>query len=386
MVDTENICGSKKVMSKIFVCVPTMNDFEFLSTIERAYDNSSDPDNLSIATTIFWQDKDIKENSKPFFIHIKKNLNKNFKNVKYDIQPWSLYPGVGAGRLSPTKFFDNEKYFLSIDSHTNFIENWDKELIELYENSRKSFGKLRVLTTYLPSYLSNSKIKNGDIKNIKNTTIPDKLTNRWAFFDFYKYLGQTFKDNELIYPMPNDKFISEKEYKILSEYFIDKYYLPAKKISAHCYFTESHPWLTKHNLNIDKNINFWAEEFYQSSLSYARGYNLVWFNKQILFHQYDGVNNGRNYENHYSKPYKDMGEKISIYKKYIKESVNLKNFLIDKNKSDNEIIYNLFNLKNNNFGYLPRSINGFLKYENIDFINKKTSPWWKVPDLNVVYK
>jgi len=373
-------------MNKIFVCVPTMNDFEFLSTIERAYDYASDPDNLSIATTIFWKPEDIKNSKKPFFTHIKKHLDKNFKNVKYDIQPWYLYPGVGQGRLSPTKFFNYEKYFLSIDSHTDFINSWDSDFIELYESSRKSFGKLRVLTTYLSSYESNSIIENESIKKIKKTSRPETLTNRWPFFDFYKNLGEEFKNSELLFPLPNDRLITEENLENICKNIIDDNFLPAKKISAHCYFTEANPWLTKYNLNIDKNIKFWGEEFYQSSLSYARGYNLEWFKKQILFHEYGGSkNNERCYEKFYSKNFKDDKEKIKIFEKYIKDNIGVEDNDSSFKINDNEIILNLFN-NNNFFGYLPRSIKGFLEYEKIDFINRKTSPWWKVPEINVVYK
>jgi hypothetical protein len=386
MEDTKNICGLKKHMNKIFICVPTMNDFEFLSTIERAYDYSENPDNLSIATIIFWKPQDIKSNSKPFFTHIKKYLDKNFTKVKYDIQPWHLYPGVGQGRIAPTKFFNNEKYFLSIDSHTDFINNWDTEIIELYESSRKYFGKLRVLTTYLSSYHSNSTIKNNSIKNTKKTLRPEDLTNRWAFFDFYKNLGAGIKNNELIFPLPNDRLITEEDLKYFSSNFIDNKFLPAKKISAHCYFTESNPWLTKYNLNLDKDINFWGEEFYQSSLSYARGYNLVWFNKQIMFHQYENLNkNGREYKESYLKNFKNTEEKSKIFKKFIEGSQVLENTKINIKNNDNEIVYKLFDKNINNNETMPRSIKGFLEYEGIDFINRKTSPWWKVPDLNVIY-
>jgi hypothetical protein len=386
MEDIKDIFGIKKFMSKIFICVPTMNDFEYLSTIERAYDYAKDPDNLSIATTIFWKSKDIHYNKKPFFLHIKESLDKNFKKVKYDIKPWSLYPGVGYGRISPTKHFNNEKYFLSIDSHMDFVDNWDEKAIELYENSRKSFGKLRVLTTYLTPYkhlLENDEYHDYDVKNTVRNKI-DKA-NRWQFFDFYKKLGEDFL-YDYVFPMPNDKNLNEEDYGLLSNHLIDNEYIPAKKISAHFYFTESNPWLTKYNLNLDRRINFWAEEFYQSSLSYARGYNLVWYKTQILFHQYETKNNGRGYENFEQEEYLGFDEKNNIYKDYIKESSNCKINNTRINIDDNAIIYELFNRKGEGFGYLPRSIKGFLSYSGIDLTNKKTSPWWKVPEINVVYK
>lgn len=385
MAVIKNTCGLKKIMSKIFICIPAMNDVELLSTIERAYDYSNNPDNLSIGTVIFWKNDDIKKNNKPFFITIKNSLDKNFKKVRYDIEPWSFYPGVGQGRHAPTRFFNNEKYFLSIDSHTDFINNWDEELINLYEDSRKKFGKLRVITTYLEHYENKNISINSEIKDSKNTIRHKSLANRWPFFDFYKNLNASKINNEIMFPLPNDKLLSDEEINSFDQYFIDNQYLPAKKISAHCYFTESNPWLTEYNLNLHKDIKFWGEEFYQSCLSYARGYNLIWYKKQILFHHY-GISGTRKHPEIYSESFKSIEEKNTLYQDYIKDSARNTYNKSSIEQDDNSIILNLLRMKENNFGYLPRSINGFLKYENINLINKKTSPWWKVPDLNVVYK
>jgi hypothetical protein len=366
MEDIENICGKKRYMSNIFVCVPTMNDSEFLSTIERAYDNANNVKNISIGTTIFWKYKDISINKAPFFTHIEKKLNKKFKNVKYDIQPWHIHPGVGAGRYSPTKHFNNEKYFLSIDSHTEFVEGWDEILVDLYENSRKTFGKRRVLTAYLSPFEKHSS---------------DEIANRFQFFDFYHNLTNN-ENYKLIFPLPNDKKLNLDNFKKLEDKMIDGEYISAKKISAHFYFTESDPWLVKYNLNLNKSINFWAEEFYQSCLSYARGYNLVWCKTKIMRHKYH-VKDSRSYKIDKFKDISNLDEKKEIYKKYISKSLNL-NELGDKTFNDNELIYQLLN-KNQDTGYLSRSINGFLKYAGIDLVNRKTSSWWEVPEINVIY-
>lgn len=373
-------------MSNIFVCVPTMNDAEFLSTVERCYDYAEDPDNLSIATTIFWKPEDINYDTRPFFLHVKNLLDKNFKKVKYDIKPWSQFPGVGEGRLSPKKHYNSEKYFLSIDSHTDFIDGWDKRLIDLYEGSRKTFGKRRVITSYLTPY---KVIRDEDEfmdSGAKNTVRNRKdRANRWQFFDYYKNLGENFLNKE-IFPIPNDKALDSESFERLSSSIVDGEYLPAKKISAHFYFTEADPWLTRYNLNLNKNIKFWGEEFYQSSLSYARGYNLVWCKTQVLFHYYGSYGNGRSHENFYKENFNSIDEKASVYKDYIHDSVDMKSNNPISSIDDGKIISNLLNKNSTEFGYLPRSISGFLKYSGIDIINRKTSPWWEVPEINVVYK
>jgi hypothetical protein len=360
-----------------------MNDYEYLSTVERAYDYSSNPDDISIGTTIFWKSNDIKENSKPFFHHIKNGLDNNFKKVKYDIQPWFLYPGVGQGRIAPTKHYNNEKYFLSIDSHTDFVQGWDEQLIDLYENSRKIFGKRRVITTYLSSYKINEEVGeyfDGD-KTIKSKR---DVANRWQFFDFYKKLSHDLV-NSTVFPFPNDKDMNKESIKIFENKIIDNEYLPAKKIAAHFYFTEADPWLTKYNINLDKDIKFWGEEFYQSALSYARGYNLVWIKTQLFFHLYDVVNS-RKYEEKHEEGYTSFEEKLYFYNNYIKNSVDYNLNKINSCLSDDLINMKLIENKEKVFGYLPRSIQGFLSYSGINIVDKKTSPWWEVPNLNVVYK
>jgi hypothetical protein len=105
-----------------------------------------------------------------------------------------------------------------------------------------------------------------------------------------------------------------------------------------------------------------------------------------MFHQYENLNkNGREYKESYLKNFKNTEEKSKIFKKFIEGSQVLENTKINIKNNDNEIVYKLFDKNINNNETMPRSIKGFLEYEGIDFINRKTSPWWKVPDLNVIY-
>ena len=79
-----------------------------------------------------------------------------------------------------------------------------------------------------------------------------------------------------------------------------------------------------------------------------------------------------------------MEEKLNILKHYVDKSINYSKSP-DSLSNDETIVIDLLESDNKNFGYLPRSIKGFLKYGGIDILNKKTSPWWEVPDINVVY-
>ena len=405
-------------MSKIFICVPTQNDKDYLKTIERAYDFASNPDDIFIGTTIFWKEKDISSEFKPFFLDIKNKLDSNFSKVKYDIQPWSKSPGVCRGRLSASKHYNGEKYFLSIDSHTDFTENWDQQMIDLYEGSRKYFGKRRVITSYLSPFFdapdngydetlfTHETIEGNPVNNRKDTLYrkDENIGNRWPFFDFHKKIG-VYGDDKVTdrLPLPNDKpLVDHAMVDHLFKSIIDNKYLPAQKISAHFYFTESDPWVTKYNMNLNENILWWGEEFSQSLISYARGYNFVWVKPQIIFHKYGTYDKEytsmndiktdkeitpfRQYPDELLEKFESDEDRYSFYKEYIYTMFSSKDLwhdLIPEN-DDFTILMNILN--NYNFGYLPRSINGFIKHSKVDFNRMKCRQWWEVPDINVVYK
>lgn len=386
----------------IFVSIPTMNDYQYLNTIEKLFDEADDPDNIFVGTTIFWKKEDLADGKKPFFYSFYEKIKKNYKNVNIDILPWERYPGVGFGRIEPLKHFNNEKYYLSLDSHSHCVKGWDSNLIDLYQNSKKTFGSRRIITTYLADFFPNGDelIKNSpDVysKTFYNTDINKKYSaaflkesqfSRWQYFDFYGHIGMNKEllRNNYIFPLPNDVNLNSDS--PLIDLVIDNNYLPAKKISAHFMFTEADPWVKQYNICLDPRIQFWAEEFYQSCLSYARGYNFIWIKTPIFFHQYgDGSENGftRKININNLDDYSNSDEEKEIYLKFILENqINNSNYLIQKN-SENKLIELLLNQKVF-LGYLPRSINSFLKYSNIDLYNQKCSPWWEVPEINVIYK
>ena len=137
---------------KIFVSIPTMNDSEYLPTIERLFSSAEHPERIYVGTTVFWKEEDLPKYGAPFFYKIIKEIEKKYSsNVKIDVLPWDRFPGVGGGRLQPLKHYNDEKYFLSLDSHMAFVNNWYSILIERYEAAKKNFGRMIILTTYLPS-------------------------------------------------------------------------------------------------------------------------------------------------------------------------------------------------------------------------------------------
>lgn len=389
----------------IFVSVPTMNDEEYLPTLERMFALAEKPDRIFVGTTALWKDSDIPIYGAPFFYKIVKEVEDKYKGrVSLDVLPWLYYPGVGNGRLQSLKHYNNEKYFLSIDSHTSFIKNWDSILIDQYEGAKKSFGRMIILTTYLPAYFPSwdkyvkdnpneyeKKLDNIDIDlSLDLSYISGDKFSRWQFFDYHHNLSLDHIDYDYIFPLPNDKRLSDQN-KIF-DYLVDNKYLPAKKISAHFTFTEASPWLTSHKINLSSGCFFWSEEFYQSTLAYARGYNLVWVKDPSLFHYYKPADSKdlliSNYEDGKKGrrieeiiEYDDPSEKRKVYLKYLRSQTGSPPPLA----VENDIVKSLLQHKDF-FGYLPRSTKSFMKYAKIDILKKTCSPWWEVPELDVIFK
>jgi hypothetical protein len=360
----------------IYVSVPSQNDSQFIPTILRCIENATNKSNIHIGSSIFWKNEDIDNNKKPFFLKFDEVLSK-IPNIKFDILPYHYYPGVGNGRTQSLKFYNDEKYYLSIDSHTQFDEGWDERLIESYEKSSKSFGKRRVITSYLPGYFIDS---DGEINYLDDSP-------KWQFFS-YDFQRSPF------FPVPDDRAIREKDNPIY-DHLIDEVYLPARKISAHFTFTEAEYWVKSCRINLDPRIIFWAEEFYQSALAWSRGYSLVWTKEIFMRHLYSNsitqlidektgsvTTSGKVFSrsNKYEF-FENIDDKNSFYKKYIKNS----KYPLPHIVSEEQIIMDLMHQRQF-YGFLPRSPKGFCKYTGVNLETKRANVWKEVPKLDVIFK
>jgi len=382
-------------MSKIFVFVPTMKDSEYIFTIQRMMENASRPENINVGTTIFWKPKDVEGNNVPFFYKIEEYL-KNNTNVRYDIMSFSEAPGVGGGRTESIKHYNGEKYCLSIDSHTVFEKGWDEKLIELYHESEKDFGKRRLLTTYLPHYAKSGQPFSDEGEFVVKDGCTLSKDNKWPYFTF-EWTTHPPLTKDYKFPLPSDKTLADND--PFFDKMIDNKFLPAKKINANFNFTEADPWIKDFAICLSPQIDFWGEEFFQSIVSYSRGYQFVFIKEKIMWHLYssstgisvdesDGsikkqekvMDRGQEFEK-YAKEFENEGDRIS----YLSRHVLGKKSLDVGHRDDNELVSKLLN-NELVFNYLPRSVNGYLKYAGIDLVNRKVSPWNEVPKLDVIYK
>lgn len=373
-------------MNDIYVNIPSLNDKEYVNTIKRMFETADDPDNVYVGSSIFWKKEDLHNNHGAFLLEIERQLS-NFNNVSFDFLPWHKYPGIGYGRTESTKHFNNQKYFMSIDSHTIFSDGWDSKAKNHYHETEKEFGRKRIITSYLPGATKK------DERYLDNS-IEQYRREQYHLSYLYKWPIYTFNENSFpyqktahIFPCPWDMSLSDD-----SEIFRDnKIYYPANKINANFYFTESDPWVTEYNICLDPRIAFWLEEFYQSSISYSLGYQFVFTKEIFMWHIYNHsttveieksiIDRKEKIEPRCYPEFKEelsIDEKNYVYQKYIRGNQGSVTPLVD-----NDIARELYE---KDFSDFPRSLSGYLKYCGVDLKTRKTRPWNEVAIANVLYK
>ena len=110
--------------NKIFIQIASYRDPQLLPTIRECISKSKYPENLVFS--ISWQHskEDVWDNLDEF-----KN-DERFKIIDIDYRESK---GACWARNVLQQNYTNEKYTLQLDSHHRFIENWDEELINMFE-------------------------------------------------------------------------------------------------------------------------------------------------------------------------------------------------------------------------------------------------------------
>ena len=109
---------------KIFVSIASYRDSQLTITIDSLFANQSGENNIIIGACM----QDTEENYNDF-------KYKDHPNVRTRFVPYKEAKGVGFARnLIQQELFEDEDYFLQIDSHTRAIKNWDKILINQINN------------------------------------------------------------------------------------------------------------------------------------------------------------------------------------------------------------------------------------------------------------
>ena len=141
----------------IFVSIASYRDSEIIPTMRDLLENVFNSDRIIIGICL--QDTEEIINNFPY---------KNHKNVRMYNMNYMEAKGVCYARyIIQTELYNNEKYYLQIDSHTRFVKNWDTILIE---QLKKCPSTKPILTTYPHAY-ERDDVNKKYLKNDKNMSI-----------------------------------------------------------------------------------------------------------------------------------------------------------------------------------------------------------------------
>jgi hypothetical protein len=233
--------------NKIFVCTSAYNDTDLFITLETAYSNASNPQNVYFGIGMQYPD-------------IPKPDLSSYKNVRTIDIP-EVHPiGTSPSRAIAAGLLEDEHYFLSIDAHTIFKKDWDKNLLEYFFELKQKYEK-PIISTYSPYWYRD---KDGFIFNQnQNQSFEEEMPQ---FKLKFKMDDEVFPEG---YVMPTPTWDKE----VTGKY--EEHYL----IGAHLLFSQS-SYLNE--VPFDPYISY-HEENTTAMRAWTRGYRIFAIDKDILW-------------------------------------------------------------------------------------------------------
>ncbi|MED7793097.1 GlcNAc-transferase family protein [Klebsiella aerogenes] len=251
--------------NKIFISIASYRDSELHATLQNLVQNATRPENLHIGVCVQDEALPIFEsailrpgggiNRYPVFF-----TKLNNAKVSIIFMHYSQSRGAGFARHLCETRYENEDYFLQIDSHCRFIPGWDEEMIAMLESLRPLSDK-PVLSTYPPDYQPGEPERRAD------------FTSRLVFKAF----------------MPDGIVLQ------------DSRPFQAPEPQRNCYlaggfvFADGH--YVKHVPN-DPNIFFYGEEISMAVRAYTHGYDAYTPHKILLWHHYGRSGSPKIWDDH----------------------------------------------------------------------------------------
>lgn len=128
-------------MEKIYIQIPSYRDTELAPTLVDILEKAHFPGRIRIG--VCWQHSEDEKLPKI----ILDNQNIEIINIHY-----SNSNGCNWARRELQKKWNGEEYTMLIDSHHRFVDNWDTQLIEMYNNLKNGGIQKPLITGYLPPY------------------------------------------------------------------------------------------------------------------------------------------------------------------------------------------------------------------------------------------
>lgn len=267
----------------IFINIPSYKDPEIWKTVDNFIANAEFPDRIYFGITL--HDENIDYNYQE---SIKR------KNVQADcLIPGTIIGCQPARKNSHDKFYNNQDYYLNMDSHMRSIKNWDSEIIKAY-NHAKNVYDIMVFTGYVPPY---------DVDTNGNDQIPDIDKNPTFFMSESNI--KHFK-NTLV-PQFTPQY-TNPDTDVLSPY-----------VSGHFFFTEKE---AIQKVPFSNDVAFTEEEPLMALRFFTAGINLVTPQKVFVYHRYGRPDRKLIWEEMPDKFYPEHNKSKSYFQNIIVKALN----------------------------------------------------------------
>lgn len=237
-------------------------DTELIKTIKSAKDNAYDPESIHIGIA-FIGNKDFHD-SVLEQASMYKNIRSSFHSVEGNL-------GVGRGRSLATSLYNDEDYFLQVDAHTFFLQDWDKFLIEKFKLACEETNNEKTVLSGFPGKYGYIDDEGQDIFWVDSrSAYPIYLKDMYCLNpeNFSGIKVNRFKSLKNLIPRwnpVNDDSFLEKMYS-------DNNFIPLFKISAAFMFGNK---FFAQNTGLYKSSQFWEEEIIQSINLIENKFSLV---------------------------------------------------------------------------------------------------------------
>ncbi|MEI7674866.1 MAG: GlcNAc-transferase family protein [bacterium] len=244
----------------IFVSIASYRDPDLINTVKSCYSNALNKDDLFFS--IFSQAEDLEHSDLSFIPE---------SQIRYLKSSWQESLGACWAREKATQDIIGN-YFLQIDSHSRFVKNWDKLIIDNFLNAQNFWGNRIILTSYPDPFELN---EDGSDKLIDYPT----LKKLQAFWDEGSKMIQSNSQWPDVVDINNGDEI----------YFL----------SANCLFSTSE--IIK-EIPYDKLLYFTGEEPSLAIRAYTRGIRLISPVVKFMYTNYNRPNSKRtlHWEDHSS--------------------------------------------------------------------------------------
>ena len=258
-------------MEKIFVSIASYRDKECSTTVNSIYQNAKFPERVFCG--ICEQNKEKGEACIQQNFSYKKNIRtiqKNYNDAK----------GPTYARYLCATLYQGEEYFLQVDSHTLFVQNWDEECIQMIHQLESTKENKKVILSHYPPAFESYQQKPS---NTYVTHMVDCFFNNDGILSFH---GAKWKP-PLSEPRRN---------AFLAGGFI---------------FSRGN-WL--HDVPFDPHLDFLftGEEILLSVRTYTSGYDVYTPNKNIVFHLYTRKNEPKFWTDNHTYNNNEVKEKVKI--------------------------------------------------------------------------